>query len=609
MTAQHRNWRPSRPLPIVGSMTVVARPWAAGRAFLGDFLGYAGLAAAKAAGLVLLGAALEGIGLLILVPLLAAVFEQAPTQSGPPGVIDRLLTMAGGVSTFERLAAILVLFCLLMIARSLVLWRRDLTLAKLQIGFVEHQRLRVAERLAAASWEQVARLRHARVVHVMASDIQRVGAAAHFLLTGIVSVAMLAAHTAIAFLLSPSLAAVAVVLLALAGWSLLATLHRTYGLGEQMTNANLTLLESMSRFLGGLKLAAGQNLQDRFVGEFRNTLDDLARRQLDNTRHQVRARLALTTLAALLAALLVLLGFGLLHVAPAVLSALVIIFARMNAPAVQLQQAAQQFAHAVPAHAGIAALLAELPPGPIIAPAAGEPSSDGPPSDGPPSDGPIMFDKVSFVHSGAPGGDETVGIADLSLTIAPGEFVALTGPSGAGKTTFADLLVGLIRPRSGTVSVGGQTIEGTILSAWRANLAYVAQDPYLFHDTVRRNLAWSSPDASEEDMRAALRLVGADVLVDRFPDGLDTVVGERGTLVSGGERQRLSLARALLRRPRLLVLDEATNALDVDAERKILEALRTLTPRPTLVLIAHRSDSFAACDRVLRLENGRLHPC
>lgn len=197
------------------------------------------------------------------------------------------------------------------------------------------------------------------------------------------------------------------------------------------------------------------------------------------------------------------------------------------------------------------------------------------------------------------------GVEDVSLTLQPGEIVGITGPSGAGKTTLADLLVGLFPPQQGRISVGGLALEGSVVAAWRDRVAYISQDPFLFHDTVRRNLGWANPEATERDIWNALALVGADTLVRALERGLDTLVGERGTLLSGGERQRIALARAILRKPRLLVLDEATGGIDVVGERAILEGLRQLEPRPTIVIIAHRAESLAQCERMFRLEAGR----
>jgi ATP-binding cassette subfamily C protein len=180
----------------------------------------------------------------------------------------------------------------------------------------------------------------------------------------------------------------------------------------------------------------------------------------------------------------------------------------------------------------------------------------------------------------------------------------VSGSTGAGKTTFADLLIGLLEPESGEIVVGSTPLRGAAAISGRDRVSYVVQDPYLFRGTIRRNLLWANPQASDAEIWDALATAGVNNFVASLTAGLDTVLGERGTLISGGERQRLCLARAVLRQPFLFVLDEATSAIDVPAERKIIKAMLDLKPRPTIVMIAHRDQSLAYCDRLLRLQNG-----
>lgn len=559
-------------------------------AFVRAFLAYAGRGGIAAALLIFAGALLEGVGLLLIVPLLGVVTGGASGRFQETATA--MLGLAGANTPFERLAVLLVLFSGLMIVRAVVLRARDVTLARLQTGFVESVRLGIVRRLASAGWDRVAGLRHARITHLMSGDVQRIGMIAHFTLQSVTALVMLLVQAGLALMLAPVLALIAFALLAVTAVAMVPVIRRTRALGTYVTGANLSLLDRAAQFLGGLKLAVSQNLQNGFVEEFRTTLRALTERQVANARQQSNTRVALTTLAALMGAVLVLIGFGWFALPAPVLITLLLVIGRMSGPSGQLQQGLQQIAFALPAYEHVTALERTL----TGLPAAAASSAQTPP------DGPVTFEHVRFLHKAGPDGVAR-GVHDLSLSIHPGEMLGIAGASGAGKTTFADLLVGLFPPQAGRITVGGELLEGPVLQGWREHLAYVSQDPFLFHDSVRANLAWARPDIREEEMWQALRLADAEALVRRI--GLDTVVGERGTLISGGERQRIALARALLRRPRLLVLDEATNAIDIAGEGQILLRLRALSPRPAIVLIAHRRESLSYCDRVLEFADGR----
>ncbi|MFZ9911019.1 MAG: ABC transporter ATP-binding protein, partial [Ilumatobacteraceae bacterium] len=194
-----------------------------------------------------------------------------------------------------------------------------------------------------------------------------------------------------------------------------------------------------------------------------------------------------------------------------------------------------------------------------------------------------------------------------SLRIASGESVGIIGASGSGKSTLVDLLIGILAPKTGTIVVNGRDISADP-RYWQDRIGYVPQHVYLMDTTIRRNVAFglNEKEINDADVEKALRSANLWEFVQSLPARLDTVVGERGVRLSGGQRQRLGIARALYGNPEVIVLDEATSALDADTEREIVESFREIAHDHTLIVVAHRTSTLAYCNRLIRLEAGRI---
>lgn len=216
--------------------------------------------------------------------------------------------------------------------------------------------------------------------------------------------------------------------------------------------------------------------------------------------------------------------------------------------------------------------------------------------------GAITFEQVGYAYDGG-----RSAVRDFTLSVAPGETVALVGASGAGKSTVLNLVIGFIRPTSGRLLLDGTDMAGLDLRTYRRFVSVVPQESILFDGTIRENVAYGMEDeADEEAVRAALRDANALEFVDRLPRGLDTLVGEHGARLSGGQRQRLAIARALIRDPKVLILDEATSALDTRSEALVQQALARLLHGRTTFVVAHRLSTVRGADRIVVMGDGRV---
>lgn len=213
----------------------------------------------------------------------------------------------------------------------------------------------------------------------------------------------------------------------------------------------------------------------------------------------------------------------------------------------------------------------------------------------------ISFDSVDFAYEG---NDDV--LHDVTFDVQPGEKVALVGESGGGKSTIVNVLLGLYEAHDGVVKVGGRSITDLDLAELRHTIGVVFQDASLFSGTIRENIAYGRPQASDDDVRAAAQRANASDFIEKFPDGYETVIGERGMRLSGGQRQRVAVARAILKDAPILVLDEATSALDTKAERQVQEGLDELMANRTSLIIAHRLSTIAGVDRIVTLRDGRV---
>ena len=220
------------------------------------------------------------------------------------------------------------------------------------------------------------------------------------------------------------------------------------------------------------------------------------------------------------------------------------------------------------------------------------------------TDGAIDFSHLAFRYLDAAEDDYV--FRDLDLHVPAGQRVGLVGRSGSGKTTLTKLLLRLSDVQEGRILVDGQDISSCTQQSLRRQVAYVPQEALLFHRSIRENIAYGRPDASEEEIREAARLANALEFIDRLPRGLDTMVGERGVKLSGGQRQRVAIARAILADAPILVLDEATSALDSESEAAVQGALENLMAGRTSLVVAHRLSTVASLDRIVVLENGDI---
>ena len=215
----------------------------------------------------------------------------------------------------------------------------------------------------------------------------------------------------------------------------------------------------------------------------------------------------------------------------------------------------------------------------------------------------IAFDKVCYRHP-----EGVFALDGVDLVIPRGARVGITGPTGSGKSSLLDLLMGLLEPDRGTIRIDGRALDAATRASWQAQIAHVPQAVYLADASIAANIAFAVPPAAvdRDRLREVARLARIEAFVDSLPDGFDTRAGERGIRLSGGQRQRIGLARALYKRAPVLILDEATSALDDATEAAVMEGIMALGDAVTIILIAHRASTLAACDRIIRLQEGRV---
>lgn len=546
-----------------------------------------GMTAAWLGFLMVLGGITEGIGIILLVPLLTIVGQSNSIRTDG----GRIGEVLAGLGIPLRLDAILALFVVLVILRGLITYYRALAGVRFENTLIDRLRARGWRSLLHCDWRVLLGMRHSNTASLLISQVDQAGLFVNQAILGAATVVTLGGIGLAALAISPQLTLGALV----AGTLVLLAFHgmrrRAGHLGEELGAAYGRIYGQLNEGLGALRVIKSLGREDLAASNLGEQFAGLRAAQIAYQRNLGRGQLALQGGGAAVLAVLVWAAIERWHADVAVVLPMVALFARALPLLGVLQQAGLACAHSRPAVSAALNLIA-------TAEAAREPEAD--PGEAPRLDRAIMLDAVTVRF-----GDSTPALDAVSCEIPAHGVTALTGPSGAGKSTLADLLGGLLSPDVGTVSIDSAVLEGSARRAWRSRVAYVQQDPVLVSGSIRDNLRWADPDASDARLEQALRGASAAFVLD-FPEGLDTQVGDGGRKLSGGERQRLMLARALLRDPALLILDEATSALDSANEAQVVTAIAGLKGRMAVVIIGHRGALLDLADRVIELDKGQL---
>jgi ATP-binding cassette subfamily C protein len=537
--------------------------------------------------LLALAGAAEGLGIASLLPLVAAISPDAGKPKGTSGKIAEAIQSIGLEPSLGLFVSILIVGMLLKAALTIIAMNR---VGRAGADVATKMRLDLIDALLAARWSYYVRQPVGRFSASLSIEAMQSGEAYNALCKFAAEMIQVITYMVVVTLFSWQLG-----LLSLAvGLLMVLTLNRFVAMAKRAARKQKkrvsALVGALTDLLVGIKPMKAMGRHARFKELFERDAEAIRRAQRRQSFARDTNKALQEPILAIFIAVGVYVTIGMLALPPGQVIVMALLLARTVS---SIGKAQQQLQSVRLSQAGFNAISDSIE----IARAMRERSRDGVV---PVFERAVEFRDVSFAF-----GDAEI-IRGASFEAPKGKVTTITGSSGAGKTTTVDLLLGLHEPSSGEILIDGAPLQNLDLAAWRRMTGYVPQELMLFHDTLRANVTLGQPEFGDDDVARALEQAGASDFVASLPDGVDTVVGERGTRLSGGQRQRISIARALIHQPRLLILDEATTALDPETEAAIVANVVELTRRTglTVLAISHQPAWARASDNVIHLSGG-----
>lgn len=544
-----------------------------------------------AVALGLLGSFVEGVGLSLFVPLFQTLEGEPIVSGNEANAIALLYGLMAQLPSEYRLAVLIVTMLGTIVLKNLVQYL-NLAIFVMADARASHElRCRSFARTLTLPLARVEQDSSGRVLNAIGTETWRVSQALSVLFSAVTSICAMVVFIALLLLLSWQLTLIALVLMAIVPVVMHVLTRHAEAVGREAVASNALLSERLWAGLMGLRVIRAYGQEDfereRFSSASAAVRYSFTRLALVNGATGPASEVLVSCIIAGLA-----LAMDPRLVGLPTLVAFVAVLYRLQ-PHVR---------HLIGARVALASLAAAVSEVRAVVNAPTDPAFQ---RGGTAVHGlhqAIQLEGVCFTHAGT----AEPALRDVSFRIAKGTTVAIVGPSGAGKSTLLDLLLGFHAPDQGCILIDDVPLSRLDVTMWRRCLGVVGQDAYLADATVRENVLYGRPEATAGELREAARAAGAEAFIEELPQGWDTPIGERGVRLSGGQRQRLALARALVRRPDVLLLDEATNALDSRTEREVQDALAGCAGRCTIVVVAHRLATVERANLIVVLDRGRI---
>lgn len=530
----------------------------------------------------------EGVGISLFIPFLESIGQENTLQQTGNWLADSLGHLFNKIQPDNRLLTISACIFIAVLVRAAMYYSNTVIFTRLSMKVGHQIRSRLFEQLMTVSFRFLEKCSSGRLLNALSTETWRATDALSCLWKMLIGVCSIAVYFTLLMLISWKLTLLVTVIMIVISVIVRLLTHRTQSLGEKVTRNNTDLTNRMVEGIDGMKVIRAfvrESYEQKRFTQTSYRLNNLIVR-LTMLHGIIRPVYQVLTAALLLTVLLTN-----IHNPGKIHSILVFIFIlyRFQPMIIAFDGARNKIVSLTPAVEEISSLLAEtkksLPNGtmPFTELKKG-----------------IFFNKLTFQYNP----DEKQALKNISVSIPAGKTTALVGHSGAGKSTLIKLLLRFYDASAGNIYLDDYPLKSLNTESWRKSIALVSQDVYVFNASVQDNIAYGRLDADDKEIIAAAKSADAHEFICQLPNGYDTKVGDRGVRLSGGQRQQITLARALVRRPKVIILDEATNALDSLSEQSIKDALEKLSMKCTVIVIAHRLSSIEHADHIIVLNEG-----